>query len=432
MDLHRPLQDSSWGNSTCITIQLINVTVCNQKALAYLGELALRDDMPHIVAVTESHLQGIHLNKVRRQLKAIGWKSFVTPAYAADEDSGTARPGDDHPALYVPPVDLPGPDDTRKKFHNSGGELILCKPCLTAWGHYQSLDAQGYRSIVYRAQGFSILVICAYFLPGFGLDQGPNQRRSTAIATLVKEMDLEWIIVADWNREPVEVANSLFATFLHEVVIAPDVPMICRSTTDAGGRVLDFALASRALSTLTACTADLDVPFKPHFMAINFNIEVGYLPDLGQEVIAPDPIPFCQGPREAGHSWYGCFQDAREEIGDESQFMTQWQLAKLPWSGHASRSMSRLYATFSNAAERFALVLDPNRTDSMRGRAWRAGTTTTTASLSCAPDHFFFKPELTYWEKVGTRIREGLVFSSMLMIDFWLHLLLRLMSTSEI
>ena len=54
MDLHRPLQDSSWGNSTCITIQLINVTVCNQKALAYLGELALRDDMPHIVAVTES------------------------------------------------------------------------------------------------------------------------------------------------------------------------------------------------------------------------------------------------------------------------------------------------------------------------------------------------------------------------------------------
>ena len=143
--------------------------------------------------------------------------------------------------------------------------------------------------------------------------------------------------------------------------------------------MLDFAPASRALSTLTACTIDLDVPFKPHFMAINFNIEVGYLPDLGQEVIAPDPIPFCQGPREAGHSWYGCFQDAREEIGDESQFMSQWQLAKLPWSGHASRSMSRLYATFSNAAERFALVLDPNHTDSMSGRAWRAGTTTTTA-----------------------------------------------------
>ena len=72
--------------------------------------------------------------------------------------------------------------------------------------------------------------------------------------------------------------------------------------------------------------------------------------------------------------------------------------------------MSRLYATFSNAAERFALVLDPNHTDAMRGRAWRAGTKTTTATLTCAPDHFFFKPELTYWEKVGTRIRQAIGF----------------------
>ena len=82
----------------------------------------------------------------------------------------------------------------------------------------------------------------------------------------------------------------------------------------------------------------------------------------------------------------------------------------MPWSGHASLSMSRLYATFSNAAERFALVLDPNHTDAMRGRAWRAGTKTTTATLTCAPDHFFVKPELTYWEKVGTRIRQAIGF----------------------
>ena len=160
--------------------------------------------------------------------------------------------------------------DARRKFYNSGGELTLCNPCLSAWGHYQSMEAHGYRSIVYRAQGFSILVICAYFLPGLGLDQGRNQSRSTAIATLVKEMDMEWIIVADWNREPEEVGHSMLARYLRGVVIAPDVPMTCRSTTDAGGRVLDFALASGALSALTTCSTDLDVPFKPHFMAINF------------------------------------------------------------------------------------------------------------------------------------------------------------------
>ena len=96
-------------------------------------------------------------------------------------------------------------------------------------------------------------------------------------------MGLEWIIVADWNREPEEVGNSIIAKYLKGVVIEPNVPMTCRSTTDAGGRVLDFALASVALSSLTTCTTDLDVPFKPHFLAVNFNIEVGYLPDLGQE-----------------------------------------------------------------------------------------------------------------------------------------------------
>ena len=339
----------------------------------------------------------MYLNKVRRQLRTIGWKSFATPAVAAEGESAL-------------PEALEADELQRKKFHNSGRELILCKPCLTVWGHYQALEAQGYRSIVYRAQGFSILVVCAYFLPGCSLDQDPNQSRCTAIATLIKEMRMEWIIVADWNREPEEIGNSMLAKYLRGVVVAPDVPMTCRSTTDAGGRVLHFALASCVLANLTTCTTDLDVPFKPHFMAVNFEIEVGYLPDLGQEVLAPDPIPFCQGPREAAHSWYGCYQDARDEIGDAGTFLMQWKQAKLPWSGHASLSMSRLYATFSNAAERFALVLDPNSTDAMRGRAWRAGTKTTTATLSCAPDHFFVKPELTFWEKVGTRIRQVIGF----------------------
>ena len=151
------------------------------------------------------------------------------------------------------------------KKHNSGSELLLCKPCLTAWGHHQSPDAQGFRSIVYRAQGFSILVVCAYFLPGLGLEQGPNQHRCTDIATLVTEMDLPWIIVADWNREPEEVGNSFFARYLKGVVIAPNVPMTCRSTTEAGGRVLDFGLASVALFFIGYMHHRLGRPFQASF-----------------------------------------------------------------------------------------------------------------------------------------------------------------------
>ncbi len=85
---------------------------------------------------------------------------------------------------------------------------------------------------------------------------------------------MEWIIVPDWNREPEEIGNSMLAKYLRGVVVAPDVPMTCRSTNDAGGRVLDFALASSVLANLTTCTTDLDVPFKPHFLAVNFKLRL--------------------------------------------------------------------------------------------------------------------------------------------------------------
>ena len=105
-----PLLGSSRGNMASISIQLVNVTVCNDKALAYFAELALREDQPNVVAVTESHLQGFHLNKVRRQLRTIGWKTFVTPAIAADEES----------------IALDVEEQQKKRYHNSGGELLLC------------------------------------------------------------------------------------------------------------------------------------------------------------------------------------------------------------------------------------------------------------------------------------------------------------------
>ena len=274
---------------------MANVTLLNDKALDYVAEVALSFAPPHVIGLLECHLKGTHLNKVRRQLKSMGWKTFVTPAVVTQEAWGIA---------LDPPEDVPR-HEARSRFHNSGGEVVLCSPELAVWGHHQPCDAQGCRSIVYRAAGFSILVIYGYFLPGIGLDQEPNQQRCLDRATLIRETDLDWLILADWNREPGEVGNSILAKYLKGTVIAPNVPMTCRSTTDAGGRVLDFALASVTLSSMISCTTDMDVPFKPHFMAVKFTIEVGYLPDLGQEVLAPDPIPFCQGPWEAGHSWYG-------------------------------------------------------------------------------------------------------------------------------
>jgi hypothetical protein len=56
------------------------------------------------------------------------------------------------------------------------------------------------------------------------------------------------------------------------------------------------------------------------------------------------------------------------------------------------------------------MAADPNQGDETRGRAWKTGTKLVTASLSCAPDHFFVMPELSFWEKLGTSFRQAKAF----------------------
>ena len=63
-----------------VTLRLLNLTVLNEKALAYLAEVAQEEAPPMILALNECHLRGLDLNKVRRQIKVLGWRCFVTPA----------------------------------------------------------------------------------------------------------------------------------------------------------------------------------------------------------------------------------------------------------------------------------------------------------------------------------------------------------------
>ncbi len=74
----RVLEGSLGGNK--VTLRLLNLTVLNEKAFAYLAEVAQEEALPMILALNECHLRGLDLNKVRRQIKVLGWRCFVTPA----------------------------------------------------------------------------------------------------------------------------------------------------------------------------------------------------------------------------------------------------------------------------------------------------------------------------------------------------------------
>ena len=199
--------------------------------------------------------------------------------------------------------------------------MILCHPSLTAWGHNHPVDAEGWRSMIYRAVGFNITIIGAYFLPGIGLDQSPNQERCESIRRYIDSIKIPWIILADWNKTPGEVICSPFAKYLKALAIAPDLPFTCTSTTEAGGRLIDFALVSPELAGKNFCTPCLDTPFKPHIVGVDFHIQLGFEADLGQELIIPADLRLCHGPRLPEHSWDMNFHStAEDEISIEFPF----------------------------------------------------------------------------------------------------------------
>ena len=102
--------------------------------------------------------------------------------------------------------------------------------------------------------------------------------------------------MADWNRSPEEVGSSYFAKYLKGAIVAPNVLMTCSSTAEGGGRVLDFGLASNDIASKIQCEANYKVPFKPHFVGVDFSIDLGYVADTGQQLVIPTDLFFAKVP----------------------------------------------------------------------------------------------------------------------------------------
>ena len=78
--------------------------------------------------------------------------------------------------------------------------------------------------------------------------------------------------------------------------MAPNVLMTCSSTAEGGGRILDFGLVSSDIAGKVQCEANYKVPFKPHFVGVDFTIDLGYVADTGQQLVIPTDLKFCQVP----------------------------------------------------------------------------------------------------------------------------------------
>ena len=84
----------------------------------------------------------------------------------------------------------------------------------------------------------------------------------------------------------------------------PNVLMTCSSTAEGGGRVLDFGLASSDIAGKVQSEANYKVPFKPHFVGVDFSIDLGYVADTGQQLLIPNFAKVLDFPNTLGRGFF--------------------------------------------------------------------------------------------------------------------------------
>ncbi len=142
-------------------------------------------------------------------------------------------------------------------------------------------------------------------------------------------------------------------------MLTPDVAFTCTNTSQAGGSLIDFAVASGDLAPKLTLRPILHYGFKPHVVSIRVHIAAGFEPDIGRRLVVPHEICEHAGPREFDDTW-----------------AKHWNLADaikpklgVPWDTSASWEATKLYSQFSWAAESYFMATNPAATDKQHGRA---------------------------------------------------------------
>ena len=372
------------SNSSCLpqasslSIHYHNVTLCGQKVWSFLDGLA-DDSKPHIFGFVETHLAGVQHNKARRRAKSLGWRWLGTSA------SPTQSLANGNEASNA----------STRAYANHGGEVFLAQPQLTVTGHHQDPDAQGYRSIICRMQGFHLHLVLVYFDDGCPLDDGANAVKGKNIAALVKGIKLPWVVIGDFNKTPEELGSSSLFEWLGGIILAPEVDFTC--TSNGTDRLIDFAIISPELQDFAAVAPLLDHPFKPHVVGVKLELRVQPEMDIGYVLRVPKEIPIAFGPRQCHDTWWHHW----------NQQQSIFPLIEAPWAQGADRAATIQYARWSRAAESYLLSVYPEgfESEEYMGRGSDITFREAAGSFNNRLDHIYATPQVSFWERLGNSLR---------------------------
>ena len=113
---------------------------------------------------------------------------------------------------------------------------------------------------------YSLLLVNLYLRPGVGPTGGPNPQIIARLMPLLKQ-GANWIVAGDWNYPSPEMEETSLPENFRGKVVAPD------EATISTGNCLDFAVASSRVAPLLQCSANWNVPFRPH-AAVAFRLAI--------------------------------------------------------------------------------------------------------------------------------------------------------------
>lgn len=195
----------------------------------------------------------------------------------------------------------------------SGGQMLLSRPFLGCQQFDEKIvqqilpreawQAPRWTASVLRTKGVSILLVVVYLRTAEGLSEA-NLAIISQLGLLALSFRGQVIMVGDWQITPEQMATTALirkSAFVIHTAVGAD------ATCKAGpGRLIDFVLATPAISPYLLVTADFDVPWKDHVgIRISFpaRLRAYNIPTLCPPRPLP-PLPLVDGHREFdGEVW---------------------------------------------------------------------------------------------------------------------------------
>eukprot|EP00972_Heterocapsa_arctica_P024295 3583633-Heterocapsa_arctica.AAC.1 len=140
-----------------------------------------------------------------------------------------------------------------------------------------------------RFRGRDVAFVALYLQPhtgGLGLS---NLNRLQEVIGFVDSLKIQYIIVADWNCEPLQLEQeSHILRYLKARLVTADS---CSFTCNQGaGRMIDYLIASPGISHCLRISADLDGPWTPH-LGLIIQLDMDPISMMGRQHRSPQQIP---------------------------------------------------------------------------------------------------------------------------------------------